>query len=139
MNALTIGNPNDDIIISRLLDNPNLPKQPDLHIHIVIPNEFQPVGKYNIGVTAGLEMTVCPPSWIEGLNRMDINIVPSNFVKGVTDNIVFDITDDKTKQKKGELKSEKPIEVLFEGTDTNIFKKTNEFSKELVDERFSSR
>jgi hypothetical protein len=25
MNALTIGNPNDDIIISRLLDNPNLP------------------------------------------------------------------------------------------------------------------
>ena len=48
--------------------------------------------------------------------------------------IVFDITDDKTQQKKGELKNQKPIEVLFEGTDTNIFKKTNEFSKELVDE-----
>ena len=28
----------------------------------------------------------------------------------------------------------KPIEVLFEGTDTNIFKKTKEFSKQLVDE-----
>ena len=134
MNALTKGDPNDDIIISRLLDTPNLPKQPDLHIHIVIPNEFQSIGKYNIGVTAGLEMTVCPPSWIEGLNRMDMNIVPSTFVKEVTNNIEFDVQNDQTKQKEGELKNEKPVEVLFEGTDTNIFKKTNEFSKEFVDE-----
>jgi len=134
MNALTEGDPNDDIIISRLLENPNLPKQPDLHIHIVIPNEFQPVGKYNIGITAGLEMTACPPQWLEGMNRMDINIVPSNFVKGIMNDIKFDIQDDKTNQKQGELKNEKPIEVLFEGTDTNIFKRTNEFSKEFVDE-----
>ena len=134
MNALTEGDPNDDIIISRLLENPNLPKQPDLHIHIVIPNEFQPVGKYNIGITAGLEMTACPPQWLEGMNRMDMNIVPSNFVKGVMNDITFDINDEQTKQKQGELKNEKPIEVLFEGTDTNIFKRTNEFSKEFVDE-----
>ena len=40
----------------------------------------------------------------------------------------------KQQQIKGELKYEKPIEVLFEGTDTNIFKKTKEFSKQLVDE-----
>ena len=134
MNALTEGDSNDDIIISRLLDNPNLPKQPDIHIHIVIPNEFQPVGKYNIGITAGLEMTACPPEWLQGMNRMDMNIVPSNFVKEVMNDIKFDVQDDRTNQKQGELKSEKPIEVLFEGTDTNIFKKTNEFSKEFVDE-----
>ena len=134
MNALIEGDSNDDIIISRLLDNPNLPKQPDLHFHIVIPNEFQPVGKYNIGITAGLEMTACPPQWLEGMNRMDMNIVPSNFVKGVMNDIKFDINDEKTNQKQGELKNEKPIEVLFEGTDINIFKKTNEFSKEFVDE-----
>ena len=41
---------------------------------------------------------------------------------------------DGSKQKIGELKLEKPIEVLFEGTDTNIFKKTTMFSKELKDE-----
>ena len=134
MNALIEGDPNDDVIISRLLETPNLPKQPDLHIHIVIPNEFQPVGKYNIGVTAGLEMTACPPQWLEGMNRMDMNIVPSNFVKGVMTDITFDINDEQTNQKQGELKNEKPIEVLFEGTDTNIFKRTNEFSKEFVDE-----
>ena len=68
MNALLKDDPNDKIIIDKLLENPNLPKQPDLHIHIVIPNEFQPMGKYNIGITAGLEMTVCPPRWLEGMN-----------------------------------------------------------------------
>ena len=134
MNALTEDDPNDKIIIDRLMEQPNLDRQPDMHIHIVIPNEFQPVAKYNIGITAGLEMTACPPKWLEGMNRMNMNIVPSTFVKTMMEEIVFDITDDKTQQKKGELKNQKPIEVLFEGTDTNIFKKTNEFSKELVDE-----
>ena len=41
---------------------------------------------------------------------------------------------DKTKEKTGELKSEKPIEVLFEGTDTNIFKKVTSYSDELLEE-----
>jgi len=134
MNALNKDDPNDKIIIDRMLQNPQLPKQPELHIHIVIPIEFQQYGKYNIGITAGLEMTACPPGWIEGMNKMNMNIVPSTFVKNTMQGIVFDITDEQTKQKKGELKSQKPIEVLFEGTDTTIFKKTNEFSKQLVDE-----
>ena len=68
------------------------------------------------------------------MNKMDMNIVPSNFVKDMMTSIAFDVQDDKTKQVQGQLKIEKPIEVLFEGVDTNIFKKTNEFSKELVDE-----
>ena len=134
MNALNKDDPNDKVLIDRLLQSPELPRQPELHFHIVIPNEFNPMGKYNIGVTAGLEMTACPPKWIEGMNKMNMNIVPSTFVKNTMSGIVFDITDEQTKQKKGELKNEKPIEVLFEGTDTNIFNKTNEFSKQLVDE-----
>ena len=100
MNALHEDDPNDKIIIDRLLQEPNLPNQPELHFHIVIPNEFSPMGKYNIGVTAGLEKTVCPPQWIEGMNRMDMNIVPSNFVKDVMTSIGFDIADDKTKETK---------------------------------------
>ena len=134
MNALIQDDPNDTVIIDRLIDNPNLPRQPDIHIHIVIPNEFQPVAKYNIGITAGLETTVCPPKWIEGMNRMDLNIVPSNFVKNTLNEVVYDITEEQTKKVTGQLKNTKPIEVLFEGVDTNIFKKTKEFSKELVDE-----
>ena len=134
MNALHEDDPNDKIIIDRLLQEPNLPNQPELHFHIVIPNEFSPMGKYNIGITAGLEKTVCPPQWIEGMNRMDMNIVPSNFVKDVMTSIGFDIADDKTKETKGHLKVEKPTEVLFEGVDTKIFKKTKEFTKDLVTE-----
>ena len=130
MNALHEDDPNDKIIIDRLLQEPNLSNQPELHFHIVIPNEFSPIGKYNIGITAGLEKTVCPPQWIEGMNRMDMNIVPSNFVKDVMTSIGFDIADDKTK----ETKVEKPTEVLFEGVDTKIFKKTKEFTKDLVTE-----
>jgi hypothetical protein len=134
MNALNQDDPNDKMIIERLLSEPNLPTQPELHIHIVIPNEFQPFAKYNIGITAGLESTVCPPEWIQGMNKMNLNIVPSHFVKDTINALGFDIQNDKTGEKEGVLKNEKPLEVLFEGVDTNIYKKTNEFSKQLVDE-----
>ena len=44
-----------------------------------------------------------------------------------------------TKQKIGELTNQKPIEVLFEGADTDIYGKTNEFSKDLLDEMNQSK
>ena len=134
MNALNKDDSNDKMIIDRLLTNPSLANQPELHIHITIPAEFSALAKYNIGITAGLEMTVCPPSWIEGMNKMNMNIVPTKFVKECMTTVKFDKLEEKTDKKLGEISNQKPIEVLFEGTDTNIFKKTNEFSKQLVDE-----
>tara|TARA_Y100000992_G_C21239665_1_gene480061 strand:+ start:100 stop:1431 length:1332 start_codon:yes stop_codon:yes gene_type:complete len=134
MNALHVDDPNDKMIIDRLLAQPNLPNQPEVHIHIVIPTEFQTFGKYNIGITAGIETTVCKPEWLEGMNRMDLNIVPSNFVKDSLSQLSYAKVDDRTNQEVGNLKNEKPIEVLFEGTDTNIYKKTDKFSKDLVGE-----
>ena len=132
-NALSEDNPTDVPIIERLLENPNMDRQPDIHFHIVVPNEFQPIAKYNIGITAGLETTVCPPIWIEGLNKMNMNIVPANFIFKSLSNTVFDKHDQQTKEKIGELRNEKPLEVLFEGADTEIYKSTKEFSKDLVD------
>jgi len=134
MNALNEKDPNDIPIIERLMGSPNLDKQPDIHFHIVVPNEFNPIGKFNIGITAGLEATVIPGEWIEGLNRMNLNIVPSNFVKEVFINTEFEKHDQNTKQKIGQIKCTSPVEVLFEGTDTNLYKFTKEFSKDLVDE-----
>ena len=134
MNALDKDDSNDKMIIDRLLTSPELPVQPEIHIHIVIPVEFQPFAKYNIGITAGLETTACPPQWIQGMNKMDLNIVPATFVKDVLNKVQFDIQDDKTGEKQGILKNEKPLEVLFEGADTNIYKQTNEFTQEFVDE-----
>jgi hypothetical protein len=133
-NVLSEQNPQDKPIIERILDNPNMDRQPEIHFHIVVPNEFQPIAKYNIGITAGLETTVCPPEWLEGLNRMNLNIVPANFIKESLSQISFEKHDKNTKQKIGDIKCETPIEVLFEGADTEIYKPTKEFSKELVDE-----
>ena len=132
-NALDEKNPNDVPIIQRIIPQPNLDKQPDIHFHIVVTNEFQPIAKYNIGITAGLETTVCPHEWIDGLNRMNLNIVPANFIKESLLKTVFDKHNEETKEKIGELKCQSPVEVLFEGADTEIYKTTKEFSKELVD------
>ena len=53
---------NDTQIIERLLPEPRLEEQPELHIHITIPSEFQTYGKYNIGITRRLETIICPPT-----------------------------------------------------------------------------
>jgi hypothetical protein len=60
--------------------------QPDIWVQITVPNEFQAVGKYNIGVTAGTEGDICPKEWIESINKMQTVIVPSTFTKQVFEN-----------------------------------------------------
>ena len=106
--------------------------QPDIWAQITVPNEFVPNGKYNIGFTAGIETTLCSAPWIEGMNRMDMNIVSSEHSKQVFTTSKFDKYDPNTKQKIGIIELQKPIEVLLEGANLNIYKplKNNEF-KEL--------
>jgi glycosyltransferase involved in cell wall biosynthesis len=60
-----------------------LQEQPDIWIQVSVPNELQAVGKYNIGVTAGTEGSICPAEWIDKLNAMNLVIVPSEFTKSV--------------------------------------------------------
>ena len=117
------------ILLDRILKEDSLPKQPDVHIQISVPNEFSPLAKYNIGITAGIENTAPKPEWIEGLNRMDMNIVPSKFVKQVFESVTYEKMDENREQKVGDVKLQKPIEVLFEGADTEIYKKTKKFDK----------
>jgi len=134
MNALNEQNPKDKLIIDRFVIDGKIERQPEIHIQVSVPNEFNPVGKYNIGITAGMESTVPVAEWIDGLNRMNLNIVPSNFVKETFQGVTYDKINEVTKEPVGQLKVEKPMEVLFEGADLDIYKKTKEFSKELVDE-----
>jgi hypothetical protein len=96
--------------------------QPDIWMQITIPNEFQPVGKYNIGATAGVEATVCKPEWIEGLNRMDINFVSSNFTKSTFESMIFEKKDPRTQQVIGQVKLQKPMHVVFEGANVDLYK-----------------
>ena len=110
----------DDPLQKRFI--PNLNKKPDIWVQITIPSEFQPVGQFNIGVTAGIETTIFPGDFIEGLNRMNINLVSSNHSKNVALSTQFDKRD-KNKKIIGQTKTEKPVEVLFEGLDLNIYNK----------------
>ncbi len=108
----------------------NLPSKPKIWAQITVPNEFQPVGDYNIGFTAGIETTVCDPSWIEGLNKMDLNIVSSNHSKEVFEKSIF-TKQDKQGNVLGEVSLTKPIEVLFEGADLTKYFPSKE--KSLID------
>ena len=100
-----------------------LKQQPDIWTQITIPNEFTPIGKYNIGVTAGVESTVCAQDWIEGLNRFDVTFVSSNHSKKVFETTQYEKKDSKTNQVVDIIKLEKPVEVLFEGMNLDIYKK----------------
>jgi hypothetical protein len=106
-------------LLSRII--PQMTQQPDYWFQITVPNEFQKVGKvYNCGVTAGIETTVCDPSWIEGINRMDLTLVSSNHAKKVFIDSKFQIKD-KAGNVSGVVELNKPIEVLFEGVDLNTY------------------
>ena len=122
MTALEEGNPIHDEISKRILLNPSLPQQPDLHLHIVIPNEFQPIGKKNIGITAGIETTIPKPEWVLGCNKMDETIFVSEFTRNVFLNASFQDNSGK------ELKLKRESSVLFEGVDTDTYKKTTNIS-----------
>ena len=97
--------------------------KPDIWMQITIPNEFQPVGKFNIGCTAGIESTGCQGEWISGLNRMNMNFVSSKHSKNVFQSLEFDVVDNNTQKPNGQkIKCEKPIHVIFEGADLDVYK-----------------
>jgi len=97
-----------------------LKKQPDFWCQVTVPNEFQPIGKFNLGVTAGIETTLCHASWIDGVNRMNLTLVSSEHAKNVFQQSTF-VESNPQGQKVRDIKLEKPVEVLFEGADLNKY------------------
>lgn len=116
----------------------NLQEQPDVWIQITVPNEFTPVGKYNIGITAGIETDLCSGNWIIGCNRMNLILTSSEHSKAVFEKSTFDQVNPQTKQVAAKIKLEKPVEVLFEGADISTYlnKPTNDFDLSNVKESF---
>ncbi len=100
--------------------------QPDVYVQVTVPNEFQRVGKINIGITAGIETTVAPKSWVDGCNKMDMIITTSQFSSEVLMSTVYNETDNVTGKLIKQHKIEKPIKVLFEGVHNDIF--NNEYN-----------
>ena len=134
-------NPEWNFLLEHLA-KPNWQQQkPDIWMQITIPNEFQPVGKYNIGLTAGIEATACKPEWVEGMNRMDLNLVSSDFSKVNFENMVYEKKNPQTQQVMGQIKLTKPIKTVFEGVNLDIYKtlKSSEIKNinlKEIDEQF---
>jgi glycosyltransferase involved in cell wall biosynthesis len=94
---------------------------PDVYVQVTVPNEFQRMGKFNIGITAGIETTVAPKEWVDGCNKMDLVITTSKFSKDVLLSTVYNENDKTTGKLVSQHRIVKPIEVLFEGADTSIY------------------
>jgi hypothetical protein len=116
-------------LLNRVLRGP-LPAQPELYIQCTIPIEFlvtpqgiMKIGKFNIGMTASIETTIPRAEWLEGLNRMDLNIAMSKHGKDV---LAFAQYSKKLPNGTIEpLKVRNEIETLFWGADTKTYHKTD--------------
>jgi hypothetical protein len=115
MDALNYENSFHKWIVDSII--PKIEQKPDIYIQITVPNEFQPYGHYNIGITAAIETTACPMNWIEGCNRMNLIIVPSEHSKKSLVDTIYNEQDKNSGQLIRQIRIEKPVEILFEGFD----------------------
>jgi len=113
--ALDENNPEDKKLLDRII-TPPFQRQPDVWIQISIPDEFQKVGKFNIGITAGIETDTCDVRFIQGANNMDLILGSSKHSLYALQNTQYE-QKDKDGNSQGVIKFEKNAEVLFEGVD----------------------
>lgn len=121
MNALDPTNPKDKMILDRFLTAP-LTRQPELFVTITIPTEFETIGKCNIGITAGIETTIASAEWVEACNRMDAVFTISDHSKNVFVNSKWGKQGPQG-QPMGSVELSKPMEVLHNCIDQELFKK----------------
>ena len=93
-----------------------LQRQPDVWIQISVPDEFQKIGKFNIGITAGIETDLCDVRFIQGCNNMDLILGSSNHSLLALKNSKYE-QKNKAGQKVGIIELTTPTDVLFEGVD----------------------
>jgi hypothetical protein len=121
--AEDITDPVERELFSKILREP-LKQKPEIFMQCTIPNEFQAPAHFNVGITAGIETTMARPDWVEGLNRMNYNLVTSKHAKDVFISATYHKPADQSGPAM-ELKSLKPMDVLFWGADTSIYGKTD--------------
>jgi glycosyltransferase involved in cell wall biosynthesis len=119
MDALNYDNPFHKFVVDSII--PQITEKPDIYIQVTVPNEFQPLGFYNIGITAAIETTHCALDWVHGCNRMDLIIVPSEHSKKSLVDTIYNEQDKNSGQLIAQHKIQKPVEILFEGFDEMDF------------------
>lgn len=102
--------------------NVNTSPENAIHIHVGIPTEFEKRARYNVGITAGIECESLTTEWVEGCNKMDLVVVPSNYMKRT-----FMVSGVRSK-----------VIVCAEGVDTSIYN-TNEEHSDILDGDFGQQ
>lgn len=131
MDALDKNNSEHMEILSRITTEP-ISFKPDIWMQCTIPTEFQALGKYNIGITAGIETNICSPEWIHGCNNMDLILVPSVHAKNVFEETSYEKRDRNTGEIIDLIKLKKPIEILHEGVRTDIFDRNKKMDGDVI-------
>tara|TARA_B110000503_G_C7121946_1_gene402901 strand:- start:254 stop:1549 length:1296 start_codon:yes stop_codon:yes gene_type:complete len=108
-----------------------LNQKPEIFIQMSVANEFEPKGNFNIGITAGVETTILPKEFIDGSNKMDMIIVPSQFTKSLMLGTAYQEKNNQNGEIVNEFRITKPVEVLFEGVNTEIYTNPIESLTEL--------
>jgi len=119
MTALDENNPKDKIILDCIVPE-KFEQQPELYVSISIPTEFRKMGKYNIGITAGIETSVASPQWVSACNVMDLVLVISNHAKNV---FQYSKWKEQTPDGTRPVEVQVPIEVVPNCIDTYVYKK----------------
>jgi hypothetical protein len=105
----------DKKLLDRIIPSP-LQRQPDVWIQISVPDEFAKVGKFNIGITAGIETDTCDVRFLQGANNMDLILGSSKHALYSLQHTQYE-QKDKAGNVVGVVKLETPTDVLFEGID----------------------
>ena len=101
---------------------------PDIAIQVTIPNEFKRRAPLTIGITAGIEVDRVSPQWIVKCNsEVDFVIVPSEHSRNSF--MVEYQAEDGSK-----LRLERPLFVVAEGVDTDIYKPNFTSNSSLLDD-----
>ncbi len=87
-------------------------KKFDVSVQVTIPNEWEKIADYNIGVTAGIEVDKISPHWVEKSSLVDKIIVVSEHAKSGFEDAVCQIINRNTKEVVKSAKIDAPITVI---------------------------
>ena len=129
--ALDEDNPRDRVILERILTEP-YEATPEVYVHVGLPSEAAPRGKFNILCTAGVETTAVSAEWVAMCNRMDLVLTISKQSKAVFEGSRYKVTRNGAEEM---LQVDTPIEVLHNCVNTKVFGRKSpvdyDFAKEI--------
>jgi glycosyltransferase involved in cell wall biosynthesis len=120
--ALDPNNEEEAYIISKIIQDGQLTFKPDVWIQISVSDEFNPIGKVNIGYSCLVETSTLPAEMLEGLNRMTFNLVSCEHAKIIAQSSTWEKRDNANNYVEN-ISLKKPVEVLFIGLDSEKYKK----------------